>query len=178
MLVVINIANTSIESHSLTGREFKDKLWWDHMGKQSNGSLDRDQQILNRLARIEHKVDSLEQTTAFALRAESEKHFNSVKEIFKRGKRKAQIYLAIDGQRSVQEIAKHLSMKRQNVTPELRTLVEEGLIEVIDSNGGKDIYGRKPVDRTLRIAKFLQGEFDLSSDGLLSHKRKKKSTSR
>jgi hypothetical protein len=45
-------------------------------------SRDRDQQILNRLAKIEHKVDSLEQTTAFALRADAKRHFASVKEIF------------------------------------------------------------------------------------------------
>lgn len=39
---------------------------------------DRDQQILRRLANIEHKIDSLEQTTAFALRADAEQHFESV----------------------------------------------------------------------------------------------------
>lgn len=43
---------------------------------------DRDQQILRRLANIEHKIDSLEQTTAFALRADAERHFESVKKIF------------------------------------------------------------------------------------------------
>jgi len=34
------------------------------MVRPSTDDLDRDQQILSRLARIEHKVDSLEQTTA------------------------------------------------------------------------------------------------------------------
>jgi hypothetical protein len=34
--------------------------------KIAEANLDRDQQILNRLSKIEHKVDSLEQTTAFA----------------------------------------------------------------------------------------------------------------
>jgi hypothetical protein len=40
---------------------------------------DRDQQILRRLANIEHKTNSLEQTTTFALRADAERHFESVK---------------------------------------------------------------------------------------------------
>jgi len=136
------------------------------MGKPSNENLDRDQQILSRLARIEHKVDSLEQTTAFALRADSDKHFSSVKEIFGKSERKAQVYLAVSGQKGVQEIAQHLRMKRQNVGPVLKSLADEGLLEIIDTQGGKDIWGKKPVDRTLRITKFLQKEFHLNSDGL------------
>jgi hypothetical protein len=65
--------------------------------KIAEANLDRDQQILNRLSKIEHKVDSLEQTTAFALRADAEKHSASVWEIFKKSKRRAQVYLAADG---------------------------------------------------------------------------------
>jgi len=146
------------------------------MAKALNPTLDRDQQILSRLARIEHKVDSLEQTTAFALRAEADKHFNSVKAIFRDSKRKAQVYLAVDGAKSVQDLADHLGMKRQNVGSELKSLADEGLLEIIDTQGGKDIWGKKPVDRTLRIAKFLQQEFSLGSNGLLAKPAKKKRT--
>ena len=146
------------------------------MAKPSTQTLDRDQQILSRLARIEHKVDSLEQTTAFALRAEADKHFKSVKDIFGRSKRKAQVYLAVDGAKGVQELADHLRMKRQNVGPELKSLADEGLLEIIDNQGGKDIWGKKPVDRTLRITKFLQQEFSLASNGLVIKQRKKKRT--
>ncbi len=58
---------------------------------------DRDQQILNRLAHIQHKVDSIDETNAFALRAEAKKHMETVQGIFKHGKRRAQVYLAADG---------------------------------------------------------------------------------
>src|SRR6266699_7169552 len=116
---------------------------------------DRDQQILSRLARIEHKVDSLDQTTAFALRAESDKHTAEVKKIFKNSLRRAQVYLAADGSRGVEEIGKHLGMQRQNVGPELSFLGEEGLLEIVNTVGGRDIWAKKPVDRTLRISKYL-----------------------
>jgi hypothetical protein len=135
------------------------------MTRRREQVLDRDQQILSRLARIEHKVDSLEQTTAFALRAEADKHFASAKAIFRNSKRRAQVYLAANGNRGVTEIAAHLRMKRQNVTPELRALHEEGLLEIVDERGGKDIWAKKPIDRTLRITKFLCQEFTLDSDG-------------
>jgi len=144
-----------------------------------NHNLDRDQQILNRLARIEHKVDSLEQTTAFALRAEKDKHSNSVREIFVKSKRRAQVYLAVNGVRGVQEIADHLKMKQPNVSRELKILTEEGLVEIIDTQGGKDIYAKKPLDRTIRVSKILQEEFRLDPHGFpLPVPNRRKGTSR
>lgn len=128
--------------------------------------LDRDQQILDRLAKIEHKVDSIEQTNAFALRAEATKHFAEVQKIFGTSVRRAQVYLAADGSKSVQEIAKHLSMQRQNVGPDLKQLAEEGLLELVDSQGNRDVWAKKPVDRTLRISLFLCDQFGLQKDGL------------
>ncbi len=146
------------------------------MKKDKTRTLDRDQQILSRLARIEHKVDSLDQTTAFALRADAAKHFDSVRQIFTRSKRRAQVYLAANGSRGVQEIAAYLGIPRQNVTPVLSRLREEGLLEIIDTQGGKDVWAKKPVDRTLRISRFLQEEFSLDSGGRPVRVQKKKRT--
>ena len=127
--------------------------------------LDWNQQVLSRLGMIEHKVDSLEQTTAFALRAEAAKHQGTVKMIFGRSKRKAQVYLAADGTRGVQEVAARLRMKRQNITPELKKLQDEGLLEIIATSGGKDLWGKKPIDQSLRITHFLCDEFGLERNG-------------
>lgn len=127
--------------------------------------VERDQQVLSRLARIDHKLDSLEQTNAFALRAESEKHMAVVKAIFLRSKRRAQVYLAADGSRTVQEIAAFLPMHRPNVSRELSTLVSEGLLEVVDSSAAGDVYAKKPLDRTLRISRFLCDEYGLQREG-------------
>lgn len=149
------------------------------MSRRNAEAVDRDQIILSRLSRIEHKVDSMDQTQAFALRADADKHFKSVQAIFKSGKRRAQIYLAADGARGVQEIAKHLKMQRQNVGPELKKLAAEGMLEIVDTNGGKDIWAKKPVDRTLRISQFLQEEFSLRPDGLSpAAKSKRKSAAK
>lgn len=143
------------------------------MNRRQEQTLDRDQQILDRLAKIEHKVDSIEQTNAFALRAEADKHFAEVKKIFGRSRRRAQIYLAADGARSVQEIAKHLYIQRQNVGPDLKRLGEEGLLELVDSQSNRDIWAKKPIDRTLRITPFLCREFALQSNGLKQNSGKK-----
>lgn len=139
-----------------------------------NQALDRDQQILNRLAKIEHKVDSIEQTNAFALRADSEKHFGEVKKIFKKSERRAQVYLAANGVRSVGEIAEHLGMKVPNVSPDLKHLNDEGLLELVGSQGNKDIWAKKPIDRTLRITQFLCTDFALDKNGIKQKSRTKK----
>ena len=129
-------------------------------------SIDRDQQILARLAKIEHKVDSIDQTQAFALRKDAEAHLAVVKEIFGERRRQAQVYLAVNGSRNVQQIADHLEMKRQNVGPDLQVLEDEGLLELKETIGAQDIWAKKPVDRTVRITQFLCKKFSLTDDGL------------
>src|SRR5207249_4368659 len=135
------------------------------MVKREDKKQDRDQQILSRLASIQHKVDSIEQTNAFALRADKEKHENSLRDIFRNGKRRAQVYLSANGARSVQEIADHLKMKRPNVSAQLKALATEGILEIAYSSGGKDYWSKKPLDHTIRITRFLCNEFSLSDDG-------------
>jgi predicted transcriptional regulator len=141
------------------------------MTEQNQPSLeDRDQQILRRLANIEHKIDSLEQTTAFALRADAEKHFDSVREVFGNKTRRVQVYLAANGQRAVSDIAELLDMKPPNVSRELARLKEEGLLEIIEQEGGKTYWGKKPIDHTIRISRLLMKEYELNEDGLPTSK--------
>jgi len=127
---------------------------------------DRDQQILRRLTNIEHKVDSLDQTSAFALRADAGRHFESVKNIFRNSLRRVQVYLAANGHRSVQDITKLLKMKQPNVSKELERLKDEGLLEVIEKDGGKTYWGKKPIDRTIRISQLVMKEYNLDKNGL------------
>jgi len=123
------------------------------------------QQILHRLAHIEHKVDSIDETNAFALRAEAEKHQETVRKIFGKSKRRAQIYLAADGTRGVVEIGQHLGVKTPNVSPDLRILKEEGLLEIVDASGRQDFWAKKTIDKSLRISKYLCEQYDLKPDG-------------
>lgn len=143
------------------------------MAKQKGSPTeDRDQQILRRLSNIEHKVDSLDQTTAFSLRPNYAQLRAEIKKIF-RGTRRAQIYLAANGRRGVNEIADLLSIRRpNNVSRELSALQEEGLLEVFEKEAGKTYWTKKPVDRTLRISQFLRQEFHLDSNGLPISKKK------
>jgi hypothetical protein len=76
-----------------------------------------------------------------------------------------QVYLAANGARSVQEIAAHLKMKRQNVSPELKVLAREGLLEIVDEVGGRDVWAKTAIDKSLRISRFLCQDFTLGPEG-------------
>lgn len=131
------------------------------------------QQILSRLAHIEHKVDSIDETNAFALRADEDRHFETVKKIFKRGLRRTQVYLAANGNRSVEEIGVHLGMQTPNVSHELKLLKEEGLLQLAESSGRQDFWTKKSIDRTLRITQYLCKEYNLNPDGRSKGKKKR-----
>jgi hypothetical protein len=133
--------------------------------KRKSQADDAFQQILSRLSHIEHKVESIDETNAFALRAEESKHQKTINEIFKASKRRAQVYLAADGSRSVAEIAKHLGMHIPNVSPELKTLGLELLLELADVPGRQDFWAKKTIDRTLRISQYLCKAYHLKPDG-------------
>lgn len=135
------------------------------MASRKKTTVDRDQQILSRLANIQNKVDSIEQTNAFVLRADAEKHRESVRKVFGTSKRTVQVYLAADGDRTVNDIAAHLGMKSPNVSAALKKLREEELLEVIDTDGGAHFYAKTLLDRTIRISPFLCKEYKLTKDG-------------
>ena len=65
------------------------------------------------------------------------------------------------------EIAQHLGMKTPNVSPHLRILKEEGLLELVDAPGRQDFWAKKSIDRTLRISKYLCEAYNLKLDGRL-----------
>ncbi len=62
-------------------------------------------------------------------------------------------------------IAGHLGMNQQNVSRDLQLLGDEGLLEIIENNGGSKFWGKKALDRTLRVTKFLCAEYSLAHDG-------------
>ncbi len=127
---------------------------------------DANQQILRRLSSIESKVDSLDQTSAFVLRTDEDKHYGTIKKIFGRGINPIRIYLAVNGLRSVQEISDLLGIKISNVSPILTKLVDEGVIEIKRMYKSNLYYGKTVLDKNLRISKKLKEEYKLTDDGL------------
>lgn len=136
-------------------------------GRQTSGGADRtqerDQLILDRLARIERKVDSLAQTHALTVRHDQDL-LEKVLVFFRGSKRRVQVYLAADGERSVSEIAEHLGMKRQNVGSVLKSLARKNLLEM-NPSGGRDLWCKSAIDRSIGISQLLIDEHGFETDG-------------
>lgn len=122
------------------------------------------EEILRRLSNIEKKVESLDETTAFAMRSSRDEHRKTLDEVFGKSWRRAQVYLAANGRRSVNDIATLLGMKPPNVSIELAKLEKGGLLSVA-STGGSNYWGKKPIDDSLGISDYLMRKFSLNADG-------------
>lgn len=125
------------------------------------GDSGSSEEILRRLANIEHQVTSIEETNAFAMRSNREQHREQIIKIFKHSKRRPQVYLAANGKRSVDEIAQQLGMKQPNVSRDLGRLEREGLLKVSASG----YWTKKPIDWSLGVSELLMREFGLQVDG-------------
>ncbi|MGE3961365.1 MAG: hypothetical protein AB7F65_06740 [Dehalococcoidia bacterium] len=121
---------------------------------------DSTSEILRRLENIESRITSLDETDAFALRANRETYLEIISQIFGRSEVRAKAYLAADGTKTVQELADEIGVKRPNAGTELRLLAAEGLLEA-RQDGAQVFYGKKALDRTLSVSRFLRERFNL-----------------
>jgi DNA-binding transcriptional ArsR family regulator len=64
---------------------------------------------------------------------------------FGRGSRRPEIYLALDKDRNISEVAAALGMKRQNVSADIALLKDAGLIVPLHTGGRGDVWIRNPV---------------------------------
>lgn len=126
-----------------------------------SGSSDSTEEILRRLANIEHQVTSIDETSAFAMRSNREEHREQITQIFKKSSRRAQVYMAANGKRSVDDITKLLGMLQPNVSRDLTRLEREGLLKVSASG----YWTKKPIDWSLGVSELLRSEFNLRADG-------------
>lgn len=128
------------------------------------GPSDSEAEILRRLANIEFQVTSLDESTAFAMRANRDELLQAVDGVFRKSRQLAQIYVAANGKRSVNDIADITKAKKQNVSPQLKKLYEEGLL-LPHTDGNQILYRKKKLDQTLGIARRLREQFNLDADG-------------
>ena len=51
------------------------------------------------------------------------------------------------------------------MSPDLKVLKQEGLLEIVDASGRQDFWAKKTIDKTLRISKYLCEQYNLRPDG-------------
>lgn len=121
--------------------------------------MDNLEQILGRLETVVKRIEDMTFLLAISQRNEV---YEYALEVFGNSKKRAEIYLALDGQRSVAEISELLGMKRPNVSIEIKNLLEGDLIERDDSALKGYAYRRRSAFDLIGVPNLVRSKFKLS----------------
>jgi DNA-binding transcriptional ArsR family regulator len=126
---------------------------------------DHNGEALRRLIRIDHKTDSMEDSLAWLVSANSPQLKSDLIKAFGTSMRRVQVYLALDGKRNVQDIAKHLHMKQPHVSRALDWLKRRRLVDVLEAGNGGIKYKKKFFDAIVGLSDALMEKFSLDKNG-------------
>lgn len=119
-------------------------------------------EVARDIREIKWHQEAIDSSMELLIKANREAILEEIMEFFGRSKRRAEVYLAINGKRTVSDIVDLLVMKSPNVSIELSKLKEEGLIEIKEiTPDGTYIYRKRRVDKILGISKRLRKKFNI-----------------
>lgn len=116
-------------------------------------------ETLDRIDEILSHVRSIDAQMTWIIRSEAKELKKLLIEYFKRRKRAAKVYLAVDGNRSSGQIAQYLGLHVQAVSNELTELANRGLIELKKWA----VYKKSRIDSILRLSSELRKDSDLEN---------------
>ncbi len=108
---------------------------------------------------IKHRVKSIDNFQAFQLRAQKESVLSEIMDFFGNSKRKAEVFLEVNGEKSVSEIASNLDMKVPNVSKILSEL--EGLIELKETLDNKKIFKKRKQTKIIGLSSKIKSKFEI-----------------
>jgi len=94
---------------------------------------------------------------------ERENILRAAMDVFKKSAKRAEVYLALDGQKSATDLASELNMKRPNVSAEIGVLLTHGLIEPAERIAGGYVYRRRACFELVRLADAIRSSVGLSA---------------
>ena len=130
--------------------------------KPSGKLMIESNEVARDIREIKWHQEAIDSSMELLIKANREAILEEIMEFFGRSKRRAEVYLAINGKRTVSDIVDLLVMKSPNVSIELSKLKEEGLIEIKEiTPDGTYIYRKRRVDKILGISKRLRKKFNI-----------------
>lgn len=88
----------------------------------------------------------------------------AMRAFFGRGRRRADVYLALSGDRNITQVGSVLKMQRQNVSREIQALRGVQLIMPMTAGGRGDVWIRNPtLESTLRLSEKVRRWFPSSN---------------
>ncbi len=120
--------------------------------------------ILSRDVReIKYRVDGIDKSVDLLLRANRKEITKDLLEFFGKSKDRAKVFLAINGERTVNDIVLKLKpMKQPNVSTRIGELNDEDLIYIKKTTNKGKIYDVTKKVKILNLEKILKKKFKIT----------------
>ena len=112
-------------------------------------------ELHQKVDKILQRVESMDNFMPWLVRHQVPAIRQEFMEFFKKKKRTAKVYLAIVGEKTISQIVTETSIAQPNVSAEIRTLTEYGLIDTI-VEGKNTICKKNKIDKLLGLSKELE----------------------
>ena len=120
------------------------------------------EEVARDIREIKWHQEAIDSSMELLIKANRDTILAEIMNFFGRSKRRAQVFLAVDGKRTVEDIVQLLDMKSPNVSRELTKLKKEGLVEIKRiTREGYYVYKKRRVDRILGISRTLRKRFEI-----------------
>ena len=103
---------------------------------------------------LSETVKRIEDLLFLIVQSQKDSILEPIVKIFGHCKKRVEVYIQLDGRRTASKIGKILGMKKQNVSAEIKVLLNTGLIEL--SGGAGSPYKRKRVFEMLGLLGVLR----------------------
>jgi len=120
-------------------------------------------ELHQKVDKILQRVESMDNFMPWLVR----RHIPSIKkeliEFFSKRKRAARVYVAVTGEKTITQISEETKIAQPNVSAEIKTLTECGLIDII-LVGKNTICTRNKMDKLLGLSKELEKNLKFDTD--------------
>jgi len=130
-----------------------------------------DPQILEKLIKLDNRTDSMRHSLDWLVRASEPQLKEALIKAFGKSAVRVQVYLAVDGRKNVNDVAKALGLVRENVSREIAWLKKKELIAPIDADGRGTIYKKTQLDSIIHLSEDLARLFEFDKHGRSTKKK-------
>lgn len=110
---------------------------------------------------IKWRVEGSEKSIDLLVRANRKQIIEDLLEFFGRSEERVRVFLAIDGEKTVDAIAKSLNIRQPHVSRRITELKDEGLVGIKRTTREGIVYDRTDKVRILDLDKTLRKKFEL-----------------
>lgn len=113
---------------------------------------------------IKWRVEGIEKSVDLLVRANRGQIIKDLMEFFGRSRDRVNVFLSIDGEKTVNQITRDLGMKKPNVSKRITELQDEGLVKIKKITKLGYIYEKTEKVRIINLEKILKKKFSVGEE--------------